>query len=372
MQRPWLFAPLVGLLASVVVAPIFATAALAADPSVTVKPGDTLTSISKRHRVSIATLVDLNELSNPNRIYAGQRLRLAAKTAKAAKPSKTVPAEASKPEGERTHVVKQGQHLTGIARRYGVTVSAMVRANEITNASRIYAGQRLTIPDASGSAAPRATKATKPAASATHKVAPGENLTTIARKHGVSVSALVQANGITNPSRIYAGQRLTLPGKSAAPTNGSMATGSEGATMPASIRALMAKRDGIRRIIVEEARRYDVPAALALAVAWQESGWQQGVVSPAGAVGVMQLMPATAEWVGDVMLGTPVKIRDTRHNVRAGVRLLAHYLARYDDDRARVLAAYYQGQSATDRHGVFPVSRPYITSIKVLERLFGD
>lgn len=364
MQRPRWFAPL----AAVVVSPIFATAALAADPSVTVEPGDTLTSISKRHRVTVATLVDLNELPNPNRIYAGQRLRVAAKA------PPTAPAAASKPAAARTHVVKRGQNLTVIARRYGITVSAIVRANEIRDASRIYAGHRLTIPASSpapSTAPPAATKAPKPAAFATHTIARGENLTTIARAYGISVSALAQANGITNPSRIYAGQRLTVSGKSAA-SKKSGAAASERPKVPASMKALMTKRDTVRRTIVEEARRYDVPPALALAVAWQESGWQQGVVSHAGAVGVMQLMPATADWVGDVMLGTTVQIRDTRHNVRAGVRLLAHYLAHFDGDRARVLAAYYQGQWATDHHGIYPVSRPYIASIKVLERLFDD
>ncbi len=134
---------------------------------------------------------------------------------------------------------------------------------------------------------------------------------------------------------------------------------------------LVARRDAVRRVIVEEAARYDVPAALALAVAWQESGWQQGVVSHANAIGVMQLIPATGEWVGEAMLGHSVNLRDLRHNVRAGVRLLAHYLQRYEGNRDLVLAAYYQGQTAADRHGVYPVSRPYIASIGVLERLFG-
>jgi soluble lytic murein transglycosylase-like protein len=57
--------------------------------------------------------------------------------------------------------------------------------------------------------------------------------------------------------------------------------------------------------------------------------------------------------------------------VRGGVTLLAHYLRRYDGNRDLVLAAYYQGQGAVDRHGVYPVSRPYIASIKALVRLFG-
>ena len=81
---------------------------------------------------------------------------------------------------------------------------------------------------------------------------------------------------------------------------------------------------------------------------------------------------ATAAWVGDAMLGAPVKINDAGSNVRAGVRLLAYYLDRYDDNRDRVLAAYYQGQWATDHNGIYDVSRPYIASVKRLERMFGS
>ena len=184
----------------------------------------------------------------------------------------------------------------------------------------------------------------------------------------MTVSAIVQANRISDPSRIYAGQRLTIPGAApAAPPAAAMTS----PAMPASMATLVAKRDAVRRVIVEEANRYHVPPALALAVAWQESGWRQDVVSHAGAVGVMQLMPATADWVGDAMLGTRVQINDLRHNVRAGVRLLAHYLGHYKGDRARVLAAYYQGQWAVDHHGIYPVSRPYIASITLLVRIFG-
>jgi len=132
------------------------------------------------------------------------------------------------------------------------------------------------------------------------------------------------------------------------------------------------RREAVRTIIAGEANQFGVPVAFALAVAWQESGWQQGVVSHAGAIGVMQLMPATASWVGSVMLGAPVDVTDTGQNVRAGVRLLAHYLQRYAGNRELVLAAYYQGQSATDRHGIYAVSRPYIASILLLERIFGS
>ena len=289
-------APLAALATVLVVGPVLATVVLAADPTVTVQRGDTLTGIAKRHGLDLAGLVALNQLPDPNRIYPGQELRIGIDPA-------TAPAAA--------------------------------------------------------------VLAVAPAEAGVHVVARGENLTRIAGQYGVTVAAIVQANGIANPSRIIGGQRLVIPAVTAAP-----AAVPAGA-MPQSMAALVAQRDAVRQVIVEEANQYGVPVPLALAVAWQESGWRQGVVSSAGAVGVMQLMPATAEWVGDAMLGHRVDINDTRLNVRGGVRLLAHYLARYAGDLDLVLAAYYQGQSAVDRHGVYPVSWPYIASIKALRPLFG-
>ena len=191
-----------------------------------------------------------------------------------------------------------------------MTVAAIVQANGISNPSRIYAGQRLTIPGAAAAAAACQSQRATARREAGRRARPhwstrGQNLTGIARSYGVTVAAIVQANGISNPSRIFAGQRLTIPGAAAA--------AAAAAASPRRCRPrwppLVAKRDAVRRVIVEEANRYGVPVALALAVAWQESGWRQGVVSHAGAVGVMQLMPATAEWVGDAMLGTPGRDR---------------------------------------------------------------
>ncbi|HUF06504.1 MAG TPA: LysM peptidoglycan-binding domain-containing protein [Candidatus Binatia bacterium] len=300
MHRPRLLLLSGTIAAAVASGPILGAVAMASDPTVVVRPGDTLTGLSKRHNVSIRELVDLNGLADPNRIYAGQHLRIATPAAATPAPA---PAPAAAPATATVHVVRRGENLTTIARHYGVSVAAIVAANAIANPSRIFGGQRLTIP---GSAPAAATPAPAPA-----------------------------------------------PG------------------MPASMAALVASRDAVRQVIVEEAARYGVPASFALAVAWQESGWRQNVVSRAGAIGVMQLLPATAAWVGETMLGAPVNPHDTRENVRAGVRLLAHYLARYAGNRDLVLAAYYQGQTAADRHGVYPVSRSYVASINAISRLFG-
>jgi len=299
LQRPRILVLIGGLAAAIAVSPALGAAALAADPTVVVRPGDTLTAISKRHGVPIKRLVELNRISNPNRIYAGDRLTIGS-----AKPARPKPARAAAARSPRIHVVGRGSTLSHIALRYGVTVSR-----------------------------------------------------------------IVAANGIADPNRIFAGQRLVIPGGDAAA--GRTAAARPSASMPASMAALVAKRESVRRVIVKAADRWGVPRSFALAVAWQESGWQQGVVSHAGAVGVMQLMPATADWVGAVMLRAPVDMHATRSNVNAGVRLLKHYLQRYDGNRDLVLAAYYQGQRAVDQHGIYSVSRPYIASIRYLERLFG-
>jgi N-acetylmuramoyl-L-alanine amidase len=299
LHRPRILFLIGGLAAAIALSPALGATALAADPTVVVRPGDTLTAISKRLGVPIRRLVELNHIANPNRIYAGQRLRTGTERAASTRPPAAARAQ--------VHVVSRGSTVWGIARHYGVSVSAIVAANGLANPSRIFAGQRLTIP------------AGPPPAQA----AP-------ARPSGASPA------------------------------------------IPASMARLVAKRDWVRRVIVDAADSWGVPRAFALAVAWQESGWQQGVTSHAGAVGVMQLMPATADWVGQSMLGRRVDINDTRSNVHAGVRLLKHYLQRYDGNRDLVLAAYYQGQTAADRHGIYAISRPYIASIRHLERLFGD
>lgn len=297
------------------------------------------------------------------------RPRLATAAASIAAALVVAPILATVAMGADEVIVRPGDTLTAIARRHDLTIERLVEINGLRDANRIYPGQRLRLePAVAPAPVPAAPAAAAPAAR-THTVQAGEHLTGIARHYGVTIAAVAAANRIADPSRIYAGQRLTIPGV-AAPA-AAPAAPARSSAMPASMAAVVAERDGVRRLIVEEALRFGVPPAFALAVAWQESGWRQNVVSWAGAVGVMQLLPATGEWVGDAMLGTAVDIHDLRHNVRAGVRLLAHYLHRYDGNRDLVLAAYYQGQTAVDRHGVYPVSRPYIASIRALEAIFG-
>ena len=349
----------------------------ATDRWVTVRPGDTLSGIAARHGVTVQRLVRLNDLADANRVYAGQRLRL--RGAPAGRSGERADGRASR-AAARYRVV-YGDTLSGIALAQGVTVTAIARANNIANVSFIRAGQVLRIPGGKRGDEPRSRqgRAERPRSYATHHVAYGETLWSIAARYGSSVSAIAEANRITDPSFIRAGQELRIPGvrggDGARRTDRGARGGSLGgptAAMPADMAAVVAARREIGRIIVAEARRQGVPPAFALAVAWQESGWQPRVVSYAGAIGVMQLLPSTGDWVSATMLGRPVNLWEPEQNVLAGVRLLKHYLVRYGGDRSLVLAAYYQGQSAADRYGVFPVSRPYIASILRLQQLFAS
>ena len=115
--------------------------------------------------------------------------------------------------------------------------------------------------------------------------------------------------------------------------------------------------------IAEAAQANQLHPALLEAVAWQESRLHQGAVSPKGAVGVMQLMPATAASLA-------VDAHDPQANIHGGARQLRWLLARYNGDLVRTLAAYNAGTKAVDRYGgvpPYPETRAYVAA--VLERL---
>ena len=110
--------------------------------------------------------------------------------------------------GNVVHVVQPGQTLYSIARWYGVNLWTLTRVNGIINPNHIYVGQRLTIPQP---------YAPKPPTSSVHIVRAGETLIGIASRYGVTYWSIAQANGLYNPSHIYVGQRLVIPGYHPAP-----------------------------------------------------------------------------------------------------------------------------------------------------------
>ena len=121
------------------------------------------------------------------------------------------------PEAQnQVHVVRWGETLGSIARRYGVTITALAQANGIVNINLIYVGQSLVIPTGTGGTTPAPTPApgTPPSqeSNTVHVVSSGETLTRISIRYGVTVQAIMSANGLFNPNLIYVGQTLNIPG----------------------------------------------------------------------------------------------------------------------------------------------------------------
>ncbi len=106
-----------------------------------------------------------------------------------------------------TYVVQRGDTLSSIAARFGVSATALARANGITNPNFVWVGQRLVIP---GGAAPAPQPAPGPTTGGTYVVQPGDTLARIAARFGTTVSALMSANGLRNANFIYVGQRLVV------------------------------------------------------------------------------------------------------------------------------------------------------------------
>ena len=117
-----------------------------------------------------------------------------------------------------------------------------------------------------------------------------------------------------------------------------------------------------QRLVEEAAKRYGLPPQFLSSVARAESGFRPDAVSPQGAVGIMQLMPATAQRLG----ADPA---DPRQNVEAGARYLSELLLKYQDDDYQVrkaLAAYNAGPGAVDRYQGVP---PYRETVAYVERV---
>ncbi len=123
---------------------------------------------------------------------------------------------ANPPAGSCTYVVQAGETAFRIARRYGVTLAQLGQVNPQVNLSRLSVGQRLVIPGCTGTINPPVATATPtvpapPGNARVHVVQAGENLFRIALRYGRTVAAIAAANGITDVTRIYVGQRLVIP-----------------------------------------------------------------------------------------------------------------------------------------------------------------
>jgi len=271
-----------------------------------VKDGDTLSHIASRYGTSVKTLVALNNLpGNGNAIYAGEVLKVPGKgSTTAARPAKRSQL------GRVTYVVKRGDTVSKIAKRYKCSQANLLAANKLRSSDRIYAGKPLQVP-----------VKLRPKAKA---LAKNKNNTFAGRTYADHIVARANRNRAILKNR-------KLP-----------------------------TRSQIRGLIVSTSKRYGVDPELALAVSWQESGWKQRVVSPANAVGAMQVIPSTGKFASSIV-GRELDLLRPQDNVTAGVVLLDRLTGAARLDIA--VAGYYQGLGGVKKNGMYPDTKLYVKNV---------
>jgi soluble lytic murein transglycosylase-like protein len=194
----------------------------------------------------------------------------------------------------------------------------------------------------------------------------GDTLTGIAVRYGSTVSALVAANGITDPDLIRTGATLTIP---AAGTGGSGAPAGGGAGGGLPLRLQQSPtRLAYLPLFDEWAGANGIPPDLLKAMTWLESGWQNSIVSPTGAMGIGQLMPGTVDHM-ETLIGVDLDPSVPEDNIRLSARFLRWLLARFATTESAV-AAYYQGPASIERHGPFAETQQYVANVLALRARF--
>jgi soluble lytic murein transglycosylase-like protein len=119
--------------------------------------------------------------------------------------------------------------------------------------------------------------------------------------------------------------------------------------------------------------KHGVNPYLVMGLAWHESGWQASVVSSAGAVGVMQVMPSTAAVDGPKLLNRAVNLYDPGDNIDLGTAIIKHNLDAYNNDLAKALCAYYAGGGAVTEWATMRADcRHYVWAVYNAAIMFRD
>ena len=121
-------------------------------------------------------------------------------------------------------------------------------------------------------------------------------------------------------------------------------------------------------MIVATAGKHGVDPALALAIAHQESGFNHRQVSVANAIGIMQVIPLSGDWAGE-MVGRELNLLDAQDNVTAGVVIL-RALHRATTEEETAIAGYYQGLSSVRKNGLYSDTRSYVRNIQALRATY--
>lgn len=296
---------------------VAAASSSAADETYDVVSGDTVSGIAVQTGASPASIRSANNLDAQYRIRAGQRLVIpTAATSAPAQPAATTPATTTS-----SHRVVAGDTVSGLALRYGCTAQSIVSANNLGPSALIRIGQTLTI----GSSAPVATSAT------------------------TTTAPTVQLVGDTFAGRTYSRDVVSAANQNKA----------------ALLATTVPSKDQMRTMVRDTAIAHGVDPSLALAIATQESGFNHQSVSPANAIGTMQVIPSSGDWASD-LVGRELNLLDPQDNVTAGVAIIGRLVATSPTVDSAI-AGYYQGQSSVRKYGMFDDTRRYVANVRTLQ-----
>ena len=189
----------------------------------------------------------------------------------------------------------------------------------------------------------------------------GDTATGLAVRFHAWTAELLAHNHLGRDGELRVGQRIVIP--VVTDRSGSASSGESGGR---SWQHPDPSRETVRRVIARTAREHGVDPQLALAVSWQESGWQMNVVSSANAIGAMQVLPSTARWM-EQYAGHRLRLRRLPDNAEAGVRLL-DVLGRHTSRRSHRIGAYYQGLGAVREHGLYGETETYVANVVAIKR----
>lgn len=352
-----------------------------------VAPGETLSGIAAAHGISTAALATANGLSPDAFVMSGTTLQVPEPGVAPVQVATVPAAQIGGPAGAsgttaaaatRGHRVLPGETLSGIAAAAGVSTAALAAANGLSPTAFVIEGTTLRIPapgsstSAAAAGAGGGSTSSSPGSSPLggYRVRLGDSLSAIAARHGISTAALARANGLSEQGVLLTGTVLRLPGGGTAvaqPPSAAPASSSSGGGGPVASPGRVTAQE-VQQIAAE----HGVPGSLAAAIAWQESGFNNNMVSVADARGVMQILPGTWSWIRDSLAGgRPLDPASAHDNVRAGSMFLNQLLKESGGDPAMAAAGYYQGMASVRRIGMLPSTKQYVANVLALRSRFG-
>ena len=289
------------------------------------------------------------------------------------------------------HTVQPGETLWSIAAANNLTTRTVAAFNGLSEDAQVVLGSTIQVPTtgegaaalqaqgiqlegvappAPAPAAPAPAAApSAPAPMGSYVVRPGDTLSGLAAGAGVATEQMAAANGLDPAAPLLIGTVLKLPSGAPAPARADEPLPAQRvvpAAGPAPTPTRLAAAD-----IQSVASQYGVSPSLAAAIAWQESGFNNAVVSTANARGVMQVMPGTWDYVEQNLAGRALDANSATDNVHAGVLYLKHLLEQTGGDESAAIAGYYQGLGSVRSRGLFDDTQQYVANVQSLRGRFG-